>query len=126
MERAREQLSDRFPGLKDDSVFDQVSKKLEILAKTGAYADVAPTVQKRILVCMEDACRLAKVEATGDAEAERRRTKEVSQTRSNGQPITSSRRTPGKTKNQDERLREAFDVGEAGGSDDDMRKALRG
>lgn len=54
----RDQLAERFQGLKDDAVWPRVEARMDALAATGFYAEAAPTMRGKLSKLMADACLL--------------------------------------------------------------------
>lgn len=119
IESTRERLVERFPKLSDDTEFaTKVLPKIEALAKTGAYADAAPTIRGQALACMADACGLI-YGASPSSDAEMKSS--VNRSKDAGQPSLRTNRVPGKQKSLQDKAWAAFNASEDG----DIERARR-
>lgn len=113
VDRARERLQERFPGLKDDGRFKSVIEK-------AATIDASLSIEER----MADAAAIVFFdEAAGSHSVAKR---EIARDKLNGQFTTESRQTPTRAKTVSEREDDALDAIEAGKGREGARRAYMG
>lgn len=118
LDSIRAQLTESFPGLSDDTKFAKAVEKANLIAATGAHAEL-PTARARGLARLEDACGMV---FRNDDKAARQR-KESSETKDAGQPVLRGTRSPPKKAlTVEERAWRKFSARESGATDDEVAR----